>query len=87
VDSTTDLERSLRAVAKQALRLRPESLLRLKRLCTEVAHRPLDEALGLGAACTIEVLREPETLRALAGYLAGEPLPWFARLPSAGAKT
>jgi enoyl-CoA hydratase/carnithine racemase len=84
VDSTAELEPALRAALRSALRQQPAAVARLKRLTRQMIGRPWDEAIGLGAEHTVEVLSEPESIRSVASYLAGEPLPWFARYRPAG---
>jgi enoyl-CoA hydratase/carnithine racemase len=86
VESAADLEQALRVALRTALRQRPAAVARLKRLSRQLTGLPWDEAVRLGAQHTAEVLADPESIRALTGYLAGEPLPWFARYrPSGGA--
>jgi enoyl-CoA hydratase/carnithine racemase len=79
VESAAELEQALRTALRTALRLRPEAVARLKRLTRQLAGRPWDEGVGLGADCLVEVLSEPECIPAITGYLAGQPLPWFDR--------
>ena len=79
VDSSGDLEKALRSVAKQVLRLEPTAVAGLKRVCGRMASAPWDAALSDGRQTTAELLLEPERIDHIASFLRGEPLPWFER--------
>lgn len=73
------LDHAVTAVVRRALRFRPESVRALKRLCDELAGLPRGEALALTAWRSAELVTDETIHDAIAGFLDGEPLPWFAR--------
>lgn len=79
VEGAPELDRALRATAKQVLRLEPEAVGRLKAWCHRAAAVPVEQALTEGAALTAELAAQPERLAHIRAFLDGEPLPWFAR--------
>jgi enoyl-CoA hydratase/carnithine racemase len=81
VPDADSLERTLRALIKQALRLDPQAVPELKRLCAEMARLPAGAALELGAARSAARLLDPGRSATLRAFLEGEPLPWFDRYP------
>ncbi len=79
VDTAEDLERRLRQLARQLLRLNPRAVHRLKQLGRRVAELGCDEAIEAGAAYTGEILANADNIAHVRSFLAGEPLPWFER--------
>lgn len=74
-----DLERAIRREIKQVLRLCPEAVAEIKALGEALEGRSCAEGLELGARRIHEILAEEGRMGPLRGFLAGEPLPWFAR--------
>lgn len=79
VPAAEALERALSGLARQLLRVQPAAVARLKALARRVAASPFDEGLDAGATCTAALLADPTTVDQVRAFLAGEPLPWFAR--------
>jgi enoyl-CoA hydratase/carnithine racemase len=79
VADAASLERRVDELLRRIHRLRPSSVEGLKRLTGDLAGRPVLEGLDAAGALAAGMLAEPELLRALRGYLAGDSLPWFDR--------
>lgn len=79
VDCPDDLERSLRRVLKQALRLHPGAVSGLKELQLDLLDKPCPEALSIGADRTSDLLADPERIAAARAFFEGEQPPWFDR--------
>jgi enoyl-CoA hydratase/carnithine racemase len=79
VDPPDDLERSLRQVLKQVLRMHPGSISGLKELQAQILDRPCPEALSIGADRTSDLLEDPDRIAAARAFLEGERPPWFDR--------
>ena len=79
VAGADELERSLRAAIKAALRVSPAAVVELKALQRQLTALPRDKAMDLGARRTAELLASEQTLTPIRAFLEGEPLPWFSR--------
>jgi methylglutaconyl-CoA hydratase/polyketide biosynthesis enoyl-CoA hydratase PksH len=86
VEDSAALERALKAVAKQALRLEPGAVARFKQVCREMATLSCAEAVGLGRRCTADMLREPERIEHIADFIDGGLMPWFDRYKTPGGR-
>jgi hypothetical protein len=69
----------VRAVCKQVLRCKPSAVALCKRHCEAVAGQELGAALRASADCSAALIQQPETMRDIAAFLQGEPMPWSAR--------
>jgi len=79
VDDDAALERKVRAIVKNALRVQPDAVAELKRFTADIASMHYRDAVHAGRALTDERLARPETLAAITDFLSGEPLPWLDR--------
>jgi len=73
------LDKKVRAVVKTALRLQPDAVAELKRFTADIASMDHRDAIHAGRAVTDERLARPETMAAIQGFLAGDPVPWLDR--------
>ena len=73
------LDKALRRLVKQLLRSSPRSVGRLKQFAARIEGLGTIEALEESAAWTRDDVLRPETREAIAGFLAGQPPPWFDR--------
>ncbi len=79
VQEPDGLEKAIRREIKQALRFCPEAVAELKALGDELEGQTCAEGLGLGVDRITQILTDEDRVSALREFLAGEPLPWFAR--------
>ncbi len=79
VEGPDQLERKVRSVLKNALRVQPDAVAELKRFTAEIAFMDYRDAVAAGRALTDERLSRPDTLAAISDFLSGEPLPWLDR--------
>ena len=83
-ERSEDVVLTLAARLKRLLRASPAAVARLKLHAAEVAGLPLADALAAGVARTATDVHDPEVRAAVAGFLAGELPPWFARYRPGG---
>jgi enoyl-CoA hydratase/carnithine racemase len=72
-------ERKLKGTLKHLLRLKPSALAQLKAYTERLGRFELDEAIDLGVDRTGSLLADPQNAEPIRAFLAGEPLPWFAK--------
>jgi enoyl-CoA hydratase/carnithine racemase len=75
----TELESTLRATIKHALRLSPTALHELKQLAFQVAPFEFAAAIERGTSTTLALLTDPTRVAPIRAFLEGERPPWFHR--------
>lgn len=79
VEGSDQLERAIRGELKNVLRTQPTAVAALKRLTVDIAAMSFDDAIEAGRQATRERIADADTRAAIEQFVAGEPLPWFAR--------
>ncbi|MEQ8765387.1 MAG: enoyl-CoA hydratase/isomerase family protein [Planctomycetota bacterium] len=75
VTTHDELERELKRLERQLVRVDPAASRRIARLLSGLTSRSLEEALSAGASLTAERLRDPSVRRSIAAFLEGRS-PW-----------
>ncbi len=84
VPAADQLERTIGRTLKQLLRVKPQAVARLKQFSDQVGALEWPAAIRAGEKCTGEMLSQTDTISAIAGFIDGEPPPWFDRYRRTG---